>query len=417
MMQSEVKMNIPKNVSFIISKLEENGFLAYIVGGCVRDSIMGKTPDDWDITTNAKPHDILSVFKDFKTIKTGIKHGTVGIILDHIMYEVTTFRIDGKYTDSRHPEAVSFVDNLYEDLKRRDFTVNAICYNEKTGISDFFNGADDIENKIIRCVGNPDIRFLEDALRIMRALRFSAQLGFKIEDNTKKAIFKNKHLLENISVERVQIEFTKTLLSDNSSIIYEYRDVFKPFLNGLSCDENLGGVLSKAPKILYLRLSLLLYNLLSDKNENMSFFAKDILKNLRFNNHTINKVFKILDNINMELLPQKSLIRKHIRNLGYEAFQDIIKTREILSYNNSKKHQAIISVRAVFEEIKEKKLCSTLFELAINGNDLIDVGFKKGKETGIILDKLLTLVINDKLENKKEILLKKAKKLKSKTEE
>ena len=224
-----MKIQLPKDVSFILDTYLKNGYQAFIVGGCVRDALLGKTPTDYDICTNALPKETLKLFSDFRIIETGIKHGTVTLLLDSVPYEITTFRTDGDYLDSRHPQSVNFVTNIEEDLKRRDFTVNAMAYNQTDGLIDLYGGQKDLENKIIRCVGNSEQRFTEDALRIMRAIRFCATLDFAIEDETKKSIFKLKSNLLNIAKERINVEFTKTLLSDNTKVYSEYYEIFKLF--------------------------------------------------------------------------------------------------------------------------------------------------------------------------------------------
>ena len=226
----DFKIDLPEDVSFIINTIEKNGHQAYAVGGCVRDTIMGVTPNDWDITTNALPEEVKSYFT--KTIDTGIQHGTVTVMLHSTGYEVTTYRIDGDYLDGRHPSSVEFSDRLTDDLCRRDFTINAMAYNERTGLVDEYGGIDDINNKVIRCVGRPEERFTEDALRMMRAIRFSAQLGFTIEDNTYKAIEKLSANIQKVSMERVCVELKKTLMSDNPDFcrLYGTTNLFKDIL-------------------------------------------------------------------------------------------------------------------------------------------------------------------------------------------
>lgn len=206
-----MRMKLPESVSYIIRKLEENGYEAFAVGGCVRDAILGREPEDWDITTSAKPMEIKAVFR--RTVDTGIRHGTVTVMLDHVGYEVTTYRIDGEYEDKRHPKGVSFTTNLKKDLERRDFTINAMAYNERMGLVDEFGGVRDLQNKVIRCVGDAGQRFDEDALRMLRAVRFSGQLGFEIEEQTKRAIVQRAVHLQKISAERIRVEMTKLLVS------------------------------------------------------------------------------------------------------------------------------------------------------------------------------------------------------------
>ena len=217
-----MKMNIPEPARKIIDRLNEHGYEAYVVGGCVRDMILKREPGDWDITTSARPEQVKALFT--RTLDTGIQHGTVTIMVGKEGYEVTTFRVDGDYTDGRHPDTVTFTPSLEEDLKRRDFTINAMAYNHNTGLVDIFGGREDIDRKVIRCVGNPTERFTEDALRILRAIRFSAQLGFEIEDATRQAITEIAPNLIHVSKERIQVELTKLLLSDRPQtmkLVYE----------------------------------------------------------------------------------------------------------------------------------------------------------------------------------------------------
>ena len=228
-------MKIPQNANLIIHRLQNAGFEAFAVGGCVRDSLLGLTPHDWDICTSAKPEQIKACFEDFNTIDIGIKHGTVAIIVDKEPFEVTTYRVDGEYRDNRHPESVTFTSNLREDLARRDFTVNAIAYNEEYGIADFYGGESDLKNRLIRCVGNPDERFREDALRILRALRFASCYRFSIENETAAAIHRNSGLLNNIASERIQSELVRLLCGDGAEdILNEFRDVFAVFIPELA---------------------------------------------------------------------------------------------------------------------------------------------------------------------------------------
>ena len=224
-------LNIPSKAKTIITLLENAGFEAFCVGGAVRDSIMGLNPTDWDITTSASPEDTVMVFKDYKTVDTGLKHGTLTVVIDKTPFEVTTYRVDGDYNDNRHPENVHFTKNLSDDLSRRDFTVNALAYNDKTGLVDLYGGQEDIYNSIVKTVGNPSARFQEDGLRIMRALRFASVLGFTIESETAKAIHDNKDLLKNISAERLAVELTKLVCGKNAfNILMEYWDVLSVFI-------------------------------------------------------------------------------------------------------------------------------------------------------------------------------------------
>ncbi|MFA9424196.1 MAG: CCA tRNA nucleotidyltransferase, partial [Sedimentibacter sp.] len=225
-----IEINMPNEVKKALNILNSNGFEAYIVGGCVRDAILGSIPSDWDITTSARPNEICNCFHDYRTIETGIKHGTVTILINHMQLEITTYRIDGKYSDNRRPDSVLYTDEISMDLRRRDFTVNALAYNDN-GIVDLFGGRDDIGEKTIKCVGRPDERFKEDGLRILRALRFASVLNFKIEGNTSISIHENKKLLNNISFERINNEFCKLVLGSNFyDVMVEYKDVIEIFI-------------------------------------------------------------------------------------------------------------------------------------------------------------------------------------------
>ena len=271
-----LNFNLPKNTYFIINKLSENGYKAYIVGGCVRDLIMNITPHDWDICTNALPDELINIFKDFRTVLSGIKHGTVGIIIENALYEVTTFRSETGYSDNRHPDCVHFEKDIQSDLSRRDFTINSIAYNHKDGLIDLYNGYDDIQHKIIKAVGNPDTRFSEDALRILRALRFSSVLCFEIESSTAESIHRNKDLLKNIACERIWSEFTKLLSGKNAhTVIEKYCDVIGVFIPELYAEKNFQqhnphhcydvlhhtlSALSFAENNIYLRLAVLFHD-------------------------------------------------------------------------------------------------------------------------------------------------------------
>ena len=233
-----MKINLPPKVEYIINKIYENNYEAYIVGGCVRDAILGLKPHDYDITTSAPPDAIIDIFKGFRCIETGIQHGTVSIVIEKDIYEITTYRIEGEYKDHRRPESVDFTNKLEEDLKRRDFTINAMAYNEKEGLIDLFGGKEDIESRVIRTVGNPYDRFNEDGLRMIRAIRFSSKLDFQIEEDTLKAIYDNANIIEDISLERITDEFSKIILSDNpENIIYLFKTKILKYLN-VSNEEN-----------------------------------------------------------------------------------------------------------------------------------------------------------------------------------
>ena len=396
-----MKLSIPKNVNFIINELEKNGYEAYMVGGCVRDQILCKNVDDYDITTNAKPNDIKNIFK--KTIDTGIKHGTVTVLINDndklSKYEVTTFRIDGEYLDNRHPSSIEFVDNLYEDLSRRDFTINAMAYNDKIGLIDKFDGINDLNKKIIRAVGDSKHRFTEDALRMIRAIRFAAKLGFEIEDNTYKSIIDLAENIKNVSKERIQIELIKILTSDypNISILIK-----KTGLNKYICDnfDKIDFSNLIVTKDFRVAICSLLYDL--------DNYCINILNDLRFDNDTKDECSNIIKykNYFTENIIKNKLSVYHIKKLlyyiGYKYFYDLI-TIYSTKYNIDLKY-----VLDIVDNFKNNNEPIFVKDLEINGNDLITIGFKE-KQIGDCLISLLDEVHKDKSFNNKNKLIKLAK--------
>lgn len=376
-----MNINLPTDVSFIIDTYKKNGFSAYAVGGCVRDALLGKTPTDWDICTDALPHETIKTFSGHKIVETGINHGTVTLILNSVPYEITTFRTDGNYKDSRHPQSVEFVRNIEEDLKRRDFTINAMAYNFDDGLIDLYGGQDDLNNKIIRCVGDAKTRFREDALRIMRAIRFGATLDFLIEEETKKAILELKENLLNIATERINTELSKILLSDNSRVYKDYHEVFKLFLDDTRTID--ADKLRNLPKDLELRLSYILIALKLDTN---------ILKNLKYPAKTVKTVDEVIKNFDCQCDNQRDL-RILISKSSYETAHRIL----------------IIKSYDIDMLLRVRNLPSKIQDLKINGNDLIALGIKDGILIGRILKKLLYLVIDEKCKNSKKSLIKTAK--------
>ena len=382
-------MHLPNDVEFILEKFNTNGYLAYVVGGCVRDALLSKTPTDWDICTDALPEETIDIFKSFKIIKTGIKHGTVTLLLNSVPYEITTFRTDGDYSDNRHPQSVNFVRNIDEDLKRRDFTINAIAYNPKEKIVDLYGGREDLKNKKIRCVGNSEKRFSEDALRIMRAIRFSALLGFDIEEETKKAIFLLKDNLNDISRERINTEFSKILLSDSVCVYSEFANVFSLFLKNTDyLDTYFAKTLTSLPYDLSIRLAYLMIYLNYDELN-----AAKFMRELRYSLTVIKKVSEIIKNFDI-------IKYNNIKDLRHSlSVSDEFTVLSILKIKN------IPSAISMLEEIKNKNLCYKTGDLKISGNDLISLGISDGIIIGKILKNLLHLVIEEKTENKKETLL------------
>ena len=351
-------ITISENVLYLMNKLRDHGFKSYIVGGCVRDSIRGVIPYDWDITTDALPDNIINCFHEHNIVTAGIKHGTVAVILDHQMYEITTFRHDGTYSDNRRPDNVEFIKDIHGDLQRRDFTMNAIAYNPDTGYIDYFGGMDDIRNGVIKCVGDPDSRFKEDALRIMRAVRFSAVLGYKIDPDTKMAMYNNKNLLRNIAVERIMVEINKIIASDNyCSILEEYAELLPQINNIIYADEFI------------VRLALL--------------FTPETMKNLRYDNKTIKAVqtiHEIDENINL---------RKTASKVGKEIFRYWCNYKYALT--NDKKYLAHKKIKPV--------------NLQVNGDDIVKAGFRRGSNIGDVLDHLIDDVIAGKVKNHKRTLI------------
>ena len=402
-----VIIELPKDVRYIIDILTQNGYEAYAVGGCVRDSILGRVPGDWDITTSALPQQVKALFR--RTIDTGIQHGTVTIMLGKNGYEVTTYRIDGKYEDSRHPESVEFTPNLEEDLKRRDFTINAMAYNDENGIVDIFGGIDDIRNRIIRCVGNAHDRFTEDALRILRAVRFSAQLGFEIEKATKDAARELAPTLVKISRERIHTELNKLLLSDNPdyfSVVYEL-GVMKVIISELegvnSGDIDRLRVLIKRTKpCLPERYAALLSVIGKDK-------TRALLKGLKLDNATISMAVKLVEYLGITPALTEPQMRHYINEVGKE---DAIRVIDFnLSFADDSMHEEYTDMKKLCAHVLERGDCTSLKELDVTGKDLVDAGFEAGKQLGELLNSLLTEVLDNPSLNDRNYLLGRAKEL------
>lgn len=411
-----MEINMPTDVKYVLDELIRNGYEAYIVGGCVRDSIMGITPHDWDICTSALPDEVVHIFSEYKIIPTGIKHGTVTIVFPSGQYEVTTYRIDGEYKDNRHPDKVHFTNSLLEDLRRRDFTINALAYNQYNGLIDYFGGIEDIKKKIVRCVGSPENRFNEDALRMMRAIRFAATLKFKIEIKTVFYLLKYKHLLKNVSIERINTELSKYLRSSgiNRINLFLMLECLKIVLSDVSLPTNKDiCALIKLNRRnfdaaekninLIVRLAVLL-----GKNK---ILLSDILRNLRFDNNTIGKADIVsyygeylLDIGNPKYNHNLSYrIRKIISKIGYDN------TSLMLEYVAVYNYKLYFRLHNIFLGIEQE--CNLISEMNINGNDLIQLGYS-GKQIGECLEYLLEFILNNQIENKYETLLSKAKEIK-----
>lgn len=402
-----VIIELPKDVRYIIDILTQNGYEAYAVGGCVRDSILGRVPGDWDITTSALPQQVKALFR--RTIDTGIQHGTVTIMLGKNGYEVTTYRIDGKYEDSRHPESVEFTPNLEEDLKRRDFTINAMAYNDENGVVDIFGGIDDIRNRIIRCVGNAHDRFTEDALRILRAVRFSAQLGFEIDKATKDAARELAPTLVKISRERIHTELNKLLLSDNPdyfSVVYELgvMKVIIPELEGVNSGDidRLKVLIKRTKPCLPERYAALLSVIGKDK-------TRAVLKGLKLDNATISMAVKLVEYLGITPALTEPQMRHYINEVGKEDALRVIDFN--LSFADESMHEEYTDMRKLCAHVLERGDCTSLKELDVTGKDLVDAGFEAGKQLGELLNSLLTEVLDNPSLNDRNYLLGRAKEL------
>ncbi len=438
------QIHLPDRVRYIIEKLEAAGYEAYAVGGCVRDSLLGRKPNDWDVTTSAKPQQIKAVFRH--TIDTGIQHGTVTVMLDREGFEVTTYRIDGEYEDSRHPKEVIFTANLIEDLKRRDFTINAFAYNDQSGIVDAFDGMEDLERGVIRCVGEAAERFGEDALRMLRAVRFSAQLGFSIAQETRAAIRELAPSLSHISAERIQAELVKLLLSAHPDYMRDAYElgitaVVLPELDAAfatgqhnphhrySVGEHLMQCLLHTRADRSLRIAALLHDIgkplvRTTDEEGIDHFyghveesermALDILKRLKFDNDTIDKVQKYVRYHDYKPEPDARSVRRAVNKIGEAYFPQVLEIRRAdalaqSSCQRAEKLARIDETARLYAEIMAKNQCISLRTLEITGNDLIALGVPKGRRIGEILNRLLDDVLQEPENNVHEYLIEKAK--------
>lgn len=435
-----VRIQLPRKAEDIIEKIQAAGYEAYAVGGCIRDSILGKEPDDWDITTSAKPEEVKMLFD--RTIDTGIQHGTVTIMIGKEGFEITTYRIDGKYEDSRHPKDVTFTSNLKEDLRRRDFTINAMAYNSKDGLIDLYEGVQDMKQGLIRCVGDAEERFTEDALRMMRAVRFSAQLGYAIEENTKKAIRKLAPTIQNISAERIRTELVKLMTSahpDFFRIAYETgitAQVFPEFdicmeteqnnpHHCYSVGEHILHTLSYVENDKVLRLAMLFHDIgkprtLTIDEEGITHnhghaavgeeLTVRILKRLKFDNDTIDKVKKLVRYHDRKIETNAKSVRRAVSDMGEDIFPLLfsVKYADIMAqseYQRDEKLSELETLKSIYGRIIEEKNCLSLKDLAVTGGDLIAAGMKPGREIGTALHKLLEVVLEEPEHNQKEYLL------------
>lgn len=441
-----MKFEIDAGAKKIIDILKCNGYSAYAVGGCIRDLIMGVPPHDWDICTSATPNDMLKAFRGYKIIETGLKHGTVTIMLDGNAYECTTYRIDGNYSDKQPSDGIEFAPNLKEDLIRRDFTINAMAYNDDEGLVDPFGGQNDIKKAIIRCVGSPSERFSEDALRIMRALRFSAKYGFSIDPSTKETMLNMADKLKNVSAERLNSELCKIIsssygadvLKENADIVctfipefkasvaydqknpYHDFDVYTHIMNALkNCESD----------DLTTRLAVLFhdigkpYSMQEEDNGRRHFkghgavsadMTESIMKRLRFDNETRENVVQLIFYHDAVIEPRKKQIKRWLNKIGEKQFRRILNVRRAdvrgqkTEYDKERVNKAD-AAESLLNEILAEEQCFSLKDLAINGKDLIELGVLPGKKIGEILNSLLSKVIDEDIENDHETLVNAAK--------
>lgn len=440
-------MDMPKNVDTAINLLQSAGFEAYAVGGCVRDSLLGKTPNDWDITTSAKPEDMKSVFADFHCIDTGIKHGTVTVVIDGEPLEITTFRLDGEYEDNRHPKSVTFTSNLGADLGRRDFTVNAMAYSKKTGTVDLFGGQNDLKNKIIRCVGDPDRRFNEDALRILRALRFASALDFEIEEKTAQSLLKNCALLGNISEERIAKELlklvcgkgAKRILTDFAPVLFEILPELQPMYknshdNPHHCydiyEHTLIAVESIDPEPT-LRFAMLLHDCGKptvkkfDENGVAHFYghqrisaeiSAQILARLKVSNKFRDEILFLVSNHDRwELYENTEKMPRYLSKFGLDGVLNLLKVMraDVLAQSPEYRYRLdqIADAEETAKNLAAQKPCLSLSELQINGRTLMDIGIPQGRKLGAVLAQLLDEVIDGVTKNTQEALTTRAREI------
>lgn len=434
-------IKIPKDAECIINRLNEHGYEAYVVGGCVRDSILGRTPNDWDICTSATPDKVIEIFADREVIPTGLQHGTVTVVINHTPYECTTFRIDGDYSDSRRPDKVEFTTDIIKDLSRRDFTINAMAYNPKMGLVDPFGGAEDIKAKVIRCVGNAEERFTEDALRILRAVRFAVQLDFRIDSSTDEAIELLHKNLKNISIERITSELNKMIICPSfyrqmlcreflfTLIIPELKecvsyDQHNPY-HAYDLYMHIALAVGFGNRDIITELVLLLHDIgkpqcqVFDECEIAHYYehakisaalADERLKAMKYDNDTRKKVVELISYHDATFGDEPKHIKKWLNKIGEEQFRRLLEVRyaDIFAQNAMRMSQRLAyidRIRERLEEVLASDQCFKLKDLAINGNDLMELGMPQGKEIGHTLNLLLDMVMNGDIENDKDALL------------
>jgi tRNA nucleotidyltransferase (CCA-adding enzyme) len=444
----DFKIRYPVNVIYLLNILEEDGHEAYLVGGCVRDSFLGKTPNDWDICTNAAPEDVcalLECYDDIEVFLTGMKHGTITAHIDGENYEITTYRVDGDYTDNRRPDNVTFVSDVTKDLARRDFTINAMAYRRVDDFVDPWGGYEDLRNGVIRCVRNPDDRFQEDALRILRALRFASTYGFKIEEETAAAIHRNKDLLKNVSAERIRTELCKMLCGEGVlDILLEYKDIMAVIIPELEpCigfqqnnpyhkydvyDHMVHAVDAYKGTDVSIKMTLLLHDIYKPKcyteDERGGHFychgvfgshdAEKIMTRLKFDNKTRDEVVALVRHHDTDIHPGYRTVKRWLNKLGEDLLYKLIfvKLADIEAHSEkgqAKCRDAVLGVLLIAKDILAQQQCFSLKDLAIGGKDIIALGVEPGPIVGETLKHLLDLVLDDIIENDHDLLVDKAK--------
>lgn len=438
-MSEYMNIRLPEAAEDIISRIEEAGYEAYIVGGCVRDALLGRSPSDWDITTSARPEQVKKLFR--RTVDTGLKHGTVTVLVGDGGYEVTTYRIDGEYLDGRHPESVAFTTLLSEDLRRRDFTINAMAYHPRRGLVDLFEGQEDLKRGVIRCVGEARERFGEDALRMMRAVRFSAQLNFSIDDATREAARELAPNLKQVSHERIRDELLKLLLSDHPNRLLDLYELgltaqfFPEFDQMMSCAQNTKyhcytvgmhtlKVLEHVEPDRTLRLAAMLhdvgklYTKTTDENGTDHFYghaavserrAREFLHEMRFDNDTIRRVCVLVKNHDPRFHLKPASVRRLMSEVGTEMVPLLIRLMRADTMGKSAAGMRDIGkideLEQLYHQIVEAKDCVSIRDLAVNGSDLIEAGIPRGAQIGAMLEKLLQIVLAEPEKNNRETLL------------
>ena len=389
---------LPAGAEFVLRRLHEAGYQAYVVGGCVRDTLLGKTPKDWDVCTNALPHEMQRVFADCHVIETGLQHGTLTVMYHHEPFEVTTFRVDGEYTDHRHPDEVIFVADVKEDLSRRDFTVNAMAWSPESGVVDAFGGQEDLKKQLIRCVGEPEKRFGEDALRIMRALRFASVYGFSIDQATDAAIHVLKDTLRDVAAERIRVELAKLLCGDGAGdILRAYPDVMQVIMPQLAKADwpSTVAAVEHAPATEIMRLTLLLHQL-------SPVDAKAVLVSLKPDNFTRDRVLTLVTNQDYPFQNTRYSLLTALSLFGEEV------VRQLLVVRRARGGTDVDALEAVLENVLADDVCYSVKDMVVNGRDLMELG-ARGKAVGECLNHLLSLLLAEKLPNERDALLAAAK--------